>query len=374
MIYRLIVFVFLLTFFLSCSHQKSSTAKEKGDTITLKYAENLTMVRFSNYTLVDLKNPWKQGKSLHRYIVLHNRHTVPSASLPQGTIIKQPISRSVVFGTAHASLLLMLKAHAQIAGVCDLKYMLLPNIHNQVKVGKIIDCGDGMMPNVEKIVEMGADALLVSPFENSGGYGALEKLGIPLIECADYMETSPLGRAEWMKFYGLLFGREKEADSLFQEVETAYLKSKKEVNQIAYCPSVLTERRTGTTWYVPGGRSTIAIMLKDAGAKYPFSDTSASGSIPMPFENVLEKAGESDVWIFKYNDKNNITRNELLAEYGGYRTLKAFKTQNIWACNASYKPYFEETPFRPDYLLKDFIILFHPSKNKQQLRYFKQVK
>ena len=86
----------------------------------------------------------------------------------------------------------------------------------------IVDCGDAMNPDIEKIVELDADAILLSPFENSGGYGQLEKLGVPLIECAEYMETSALGRAEWMRFYGLLYGCEAQADSLFAVVEKEY--------------------------------------------------------------------------------------------------------------------------------------------------------
>ncbi len=370
---RLVLLYILISIFASCNRQRTETDKGGGDTIALKYAENIVMVKHPGFIVVDMKDPWKEGKSLHRYVIVQGKE-VSAHHLPQGTVIKQTPSRTVVFGTAHAALMQMLGVEDLIGGVCDLKYMLLPAIQTKVKSGGIVDCGDAMLPDVEKIVDMQADALLVSPFENSGGYGMLDKLNIPIIECADYMETSPLGRAEWMKFYGLLFNCEAQADSLFNKVEREYLKWKKIAASSRLSPSVITERKTGSTWYVPGGRSTIGIMLKDAGGRYAFSDTQRSGSLPLPFESVLEKAGNADLWLFKYNAEKDITRGELLSEYDGYRTLKAYRDGRIWACNASYRPYFEETPFRPDYLLRDLVILLHPALKLGQLRYFKHVR
>lgn len=109
-----------------------------------------------------------------------------------------------------------------------------------------------MNPDIEKVIDMHPDGILLSPYENSGGYGRIEKLNIPILECADYMETSALGRAEWVRFYGLLFGKEAEADSLFAGVEEAYLSLRNQVKDITPKPTVITELKTGGTWYVPG--------------------------------------------------------------------------------------------------------------------------
>ncbi|MDK7751091.1 ABC transporter substrate-binding protein, partial [Brevibacterium sp. UMB10442] len=118
--------------------------------------------------------------------------------------------------------------------------------------GKITDCGESMKPNVEKIITLEPQAIFVSPFENSGGYGRLDKAGVPLIECAEYMETSALGRAEWMKFYGILVGKEKEADSLFNVVKTNYWKLHNLAKKSKLSRSVLPDRKVGSVWYVPG--------------------------------------------------------------------------------------------------------------------------
>ena len=132
-----------------------------------------------------------------------------------------------------------------IAGVADLKYIKIPWIQQQVQQGKITDVGDGLSPVVEKIIDQRPDALFLSPFENSGGYGKLEDIDIPIVECAEYMESTPLGRAEWLRFYGLLFGCEQKADSLFDAIDKNYNQLKTLVTQ-KNRPSVLLDNVTGS--------------------------------------------------------------------------------------------------------------------------------
>ena len=116
-----------------------------------------------------------------------------------------------------------------------------------------MNAGDAMNPDIEKIIDFHPDAILLSPFENGGGYGRIEKLGVPIIECADYMETSPLGRAEWMRFFGLLFGRQQQADSLFYRVRNEYIRLKGLVGKLNRRPTLISELKNGSAWYVPGG-------------------------------------------------------------------------------------------------------------------------
>ena len=123
--------------------------------------------------------------------------------------------------------------------------------------------------------------------------------------------------------------------------------------------SVITERKTSGVWYVPGGQSTIGQMLKDARAHYAFADDHQAGSLSLSFETVLDRAGQSDVWLFKYNG-HPATLQELAAEYAGYRQFKAFRTHNVYACDCTRKPYFEQVSFHPDRLLSDIIQIVHP--------------
>ena len=384
----LIIGLTLLLLSAGCRQGRVATAAFEGDTLRMKYAGNIVITRDSTLTKVELRNPWGEGV-LHRYWLVPRDADGDFSSL-EGTVVRVPLRRSVVFNTAHASLLLMLKADEAIVGVADLKYMLLPEIHRRVALGKgtedsengffgrkngpIVDCGDAMAPDIEQIADLEADAILLSPFENSGGYGNLEKLGVPLVECAEYMETSALGRAEWMRFYGLLYGCEARADSLFAEVEREYLETKVSGSgQRGAKLSMLTERLTGNTWYVAGGRSSVARLIADAGGDYAWATDRHSGSLPLSFETVLDKAADADVWIFNDVGSTPPTRRKLAAEHHGYTAFKAFRDANVYYVNSMQVPYFEQVTFRPDWLLRDYVILLNPERQGDSLRYFKKI-
>jgi ABC-type Fe3+-hydroxamate transport system substrate-binding protein len=237
--------------------------------------------------------------------------------------------------------------------------------------GSIADVGNGMNPDIEKIIDLHPDAIMLSPFENSGGYGRVEKLNIPIIECADYMETSALGRAEWMRFYGLLFGEAQKADSLFAEVEKNYNELKALVAPLSSAPSVISELKNGSAWYVPGGKSTSARIYADAGANYVFADDEHSGSVPLAFETVFDKGQNADFWLIKYNQAIDKTYKELEQDYAPYTGFRAFKERNIYGCNTGKVDFYEDSPFHPDRLLKDLIKIFHPTLLEgYELKYF----
>lgn len=359
---------------LSCGHRQMPTASEEGDTLRFKYAQLIEVVRHQDYTEVNIKNPWKEGKMLHRYqLVPEASAEMPDAENP-ATVVRIPLQRSVIFTSVHAALMQQLEAEGQVAGVADLKYMKVPFVQEGVQQGRIIDCGDGMSPMIEKIIDAQADAILLSPFENSGGYGRLEDIDIPLIECAEYMEQSPLARAEWLRFYGLLYGCQHKADSLFALVDSNYHALKQLAKTSTVRRSVLMDKQTGSVWYVPGGQSTIGQMLQDAQSNYPFADDEHSGSLALPFEAVLEKAGEADVWLFRYDAPQPITRQQLLSEQPGYPQLRPMREDQLYGCNVTTSMFYEETPFRPDLLLQDFIHILHPDiPNLPPLRYYHKV-
>ena len=379
---RTVRFLFLTTIVVlltACRGGQTSSVQAVGDTLAFKYATQLTVVRYDGYTVATLKNPWKEGMTLHQYLLVPTSAAADSSlftlhsSLPNATVIRTPLSRSMIFSTVHCAMLMDFGKQDCIAGVADLKYIKIPWIQQQVQQGKITDVGDGLSPVVEKIIDQRPDALFLSPFENSGGYGKLEDIDIPIVECAEYMESTPLGRAEWLRFYGLLFGCEQKADSLFDAIDKNYNQLKTLVTQ-KNRPSVLLDNVTGSVWYVPGGKSTIGQMIQDAGGNYPWAADEHSGSVSLPFENVLEKAGETDVWLFRYSSDHDITYDELRSEHHGYNQFKAFRDKNVYGCNVELSPFYEETPFRPDWLLNDFIHILHPElEGLAPLRYYKKL-
>lgn len=373
-----ITFVLILVVsLLSCGGHQSGGQQEEGDTLSLQYARLLTLVEHDGYTVADISNPWKPGKRLHRYYLVPRTSDISHqpSDFPDGTVIEIPIQRAAVFTTVHCALLTELGLGSKIVGVADAKYIKVPYIQQQLDAGRIVDCGNGLNPVVEKIMDVKPEVVMLSPFENSGGYGKTEEIGIPLIECAEYMESSPLARAEWMRFYGMLFGVGEQADRLFHEVDSSYTALRELAAKAGKGRSVLVDKITGSVWYMPGGRSTIGQMLLDAGAQYPWASDEQGGSLSLPFETVLEKGGEADVWMLRYSSDHDLSYAELLSEYHGYSRLKAFRQHEVYGCNVEQSMFYEDTPFHPDRLLSDFLQILHPDIiGLPSLRYYKKVK
>mgnify|MGYP002761658748 FL=1 len=382
----------------ACQGGKTAAGMEEGgDTLQMKYAQLLTIVSHDEqgYTEVKVHNPWKEGTELHRYILVpkgkegdatmaklagqaHGEGKKAATLGVKTDTVRTPLESNLVFTAPHCQLLTELGCQNAITGVCDKDYINIPDIKSRAQADAkvahpIMDCGSSMQPDIERIIALHPEALLISPFENNGGYGKLDKLRIPIIETADYMETSPLGRAEWIKLYGLLLSSSK-ADSLFSAIEKEYLQLKAEAAKLPLGLSILTERKTGNVWYVPGGKSTMGILLRDAHAKYIFADDQHSGSLSMSPEQIIAKGNQVDVWAFKYFGGNALTKNDLLAEYQGYQALKAFQTGTVYETDTSCEPYFELTSFHPEILLREFTILSHPEAGDKfgKLRFYKK--
>lgn len=345
----------------ACQNHKAQDRNRQGDVLT--YARLLTISEHDGQAEVTVSDPWHEGRALQKVLVADGR----KAHLPR------PFERAVVFTASHCQLMEYLGLADRIVGVCDAQYIHIADIQQRLRDGRISDCGNAMSPDIERIVSLRPDVIIVSPFEGSGGFGKLETLGVPIIQAADYMETSALGRAEWMRYYGRLFGQAGRADSLFHVVATNYQRLRRYAARLPKGRSILTERKTGATWYTPGGTSSVGIIIRDANGRYAFADDRHGGSLALSAEQIIARAGESDVWAFKYNGTTPMSRKDLLEEYHGYSALKAFRTGEIYECNTTSIPYFEEVPFRPDYLLREMIILLHPEVKLGKLRYYQRL-
>lgn len=339
----------------------------------MDYSSLLTIQQCEDYIYAQIKDPWDSAHILHKYILVDKDAERP-ATLPEGDVVRIPLTNSVVYTSVHCSLVDELGAYSSIKGVCDLKYIDIEKLQKDCSEGKIADLGEGTNPNIEAIIELSPDAILLSPFQNSGGYGKLGKLGIPIIECADYMETSALGRAEWMKFYGLLFGKKETGETLFSNVETEYNDLKTLAEKAEQRPTVITDFKFGSSWYVPGGNSTVGRILADAGADYIFKERPESGSVPLDPEVVFDRAIDAECWVVKYSQATEKTYAEIATDYSNYSKMAAFKNRNIYACNTIKVPFYEETPFHPNRLLKDYVKIFHPELLPDyKLRYFSKI-
>ena len=369
------LFCFILLFNSSCIfHTKDSNRKANistSESTIFKYAKNIIIKRNKDYILVKIKDPWNKGQLLHSYILIYPGKKAPENI--KGTVVHIPIDNIIVYSSVHLSMINDLGEISKVKGACETKYITSDNIIELIKQGKISDVGKSTSPNLESIIDLKGQVIIASPFRNSN-YGSIKKLNIPIIESADYMENDPLGRCEWIKFFGLLLNREKEADSLFHSVESNYLYLKQLVKKEEYHPTVISEKKYGGTWFVPSGDSYMSCFFKDAGANYLYKNTEGTGSKAFTFESVLEKCINSDFWLIKYYSENDMTYNSLKQEYTPYSNFDAFKNKTIYGCNTIRNSYYDDITIHPDYILKDLISIFHPNLlPKYKRKYFKKI-
>lgn len=353
----LITFILTLT---GCNRQqpvRQSDAKPSSE-YTVYYAKGFQVKKFDDYTTVSVRDPWDTTRMLQTYILVDRDKEIPT-DLPQGTLVRVPLTGVVTYSTIHCSTLNELNQTGILKGVCEPEYIKIDAIQKRLKDGSIDNLGMASKPDAEKIIMLSPDAIFATPIQG-WTYGSIEKTGIPILETTDYTESHPLGRAEWIRFYSLFTGTEKLADSLFHITEKNYNEIKDAIAKTTNRPSALQDLRYQGKWNMPGGKSFMANMLADAGASYPWADSPSSTYMPLSFETVLDKAGESDVWIIKYNWPKDMTYETLKKEYKPYANFKAFKEKNVYGCNTAYSSYYEDLPIHPDYILKDLAYVFHP--------------
>ncbi len=362
-------FVVLLS---SCAGTCGQFQPVEGEELPMKHSSLLSIVDCDGYTVVDIADPWGES-TLVRYLLVHADSTLPSA-MPKGTLLRTPLQNVILLSGVHAALLSELGVGESIKGVCDSRYMYNDAVADGLVAGDVVDCGSSLNIDAEAVMQVAPDGIFVLPYEN-GGFGKLENLGFPLIICADYMETSPLGCAEWMRFYGRLFGLAAESDSLFAAVCREYEALSSAAKAAGYTPGLMCELKSSSAWYVPCGESTMGRMYADAGADYLFSYCAGSGSVPLSYEVVLDKAYDADVWLLKYNSEVDMTYTSLLSDFAGYSHFRPFKERNIYACNTRYRHLFEETAFHPERLLKELVAILHPELlSDYTLQYYEKMR
>ena len=372
-------------------------------------ARGITITRCDGYTVVEVANPWRKGEVLHTYILVPryadaasspNKAEANTASsqsqnkadadaaqspniaaadaaptsaeavasavreelplpegLPQGTVVRVPIERAVIYSSVHAGVMKELGAFSAVRGVCDAQYYTMPEVQSGLDDGSIADCGNSLSPTIERLVALKPDAIILSPFQNAG-YGVLTNLGVPIIECADYMEHTPLGRAEWIKLFGELLCCREKADSIFQATADEYSALTALTATVEHRPKVISEMITSGVWFVPGGDSYMAHLFTDAGASYPWSDDTNSGSLSLDFSQVLARAQDADFWLIKPDRRLSYSDFEAINPL--HTKFKAFSNRTVYQCVTTETSLFTDFPFHPQVLLRDYVAIFHP--------------
>ncbi len=342
-----------------CSCGNTAYRQQSCDTLRMDYSCLLHIERHAGYTLVTIADPWSDNAVLHQYALVPDNADEPAELPDETTIIRTPLKRMCVSTSVHVNLFRQLGTLDQVGSVCDANYIMDSTVLRQIDDGKIRNAGSSMNPSTERIVQLNTDAILMSPFKGTS-YGVIEKTGIPIVECADYMETSALGRAEWIKFYGMLVGKEREAVALFNKIRDNYLSLKSIASGVHKHPKLLVDMMNARTWYLPGGNSIYGELFADAGADYSIGDKTLSGTQSLSLEKVMTTSLDADVWIIKYGRSEDYSYSELGKENSAYTKFRAFKSHNIYGCNTTKVPFYDEAPFRPDLLIADMIKIFHP--------------
>ncbi|MDR0833554.1 MAG: ABC transporter substrate-binding protein [Candidatus Symbiothrix sp.] len=363
---------------ISCQGKQAVSSVSTDGQDSLYYAQNFTIESYPGYEVISIRNPWKEGDILQTYVLVPENLTLPD-SLPEGTLLRTPLTHTVTFSSVVCGMMDELGVTGRLVGVGDATYILTPSIQAGLADGSIQDVGQEMQPNVEKLILLEPQLIMTTPI-NESAVGALRAtpLHAPTIPCLDYLENHPLGQAEWIRLFGRLFGEKELADSLFFATVEAYESLRQSVSEVKNRPTVFTEKKYGDFWYVPGGKSYTTHLLQDAGADYIWKDNSSTGNISLSFETVLDKAEKADFWLIKYyqlpvtsyqlpvtgyrlsDDDAMLTYRQLVGEDPKYALFDAFKNHNIYACNTAQSTYYQEVILHPDRLLQDLIKVFHP--------------
>ncbi|MBR2474987.1 MAG: ABC transporter substrate-binding protein [Bacteroidaceae bacterium] len=368
---RVLIYILPIFIFLACSKvgDNNITIPASND-----YAQGFAVAEFDNYKVVEVRNPWDTLKILQRYILVPKGCELPD-KIPHGTIIRTPISRAVVYASLHCGMIKELRKSEAIAGICDVHYNADSTLKNRVKRGEIADLGSSFLPDIEKIISVSPEIIILSPYKDRDE-DKLSQLGIPIVEMADYMESVPLARTEWLKFISMLFDCEEVADSIFETTKKEYLRLSEIGRSVTHKPTLFCELKTGGVWYQPGGESYMAQLYRDAGIDYLWSDNSNKGSISLSFEEVFSRASNADLWFIKYADESDKTLKSLANEYALYDKFKPYKNKSVWGVNALKVPFYEEMPLYPHYVLRDLMIVAHPEMfdKSETMRYFKKLR
>lgn len=365
---------------LSCSdNKKGDRIQTEGDipipAITnIRYAKRFNITYYNSYKKLTVNEPWSGSDDTLVYIITGDESILAAyRGNDDIELIRQPIKNIVCFSTTHLPFLELINEEGRLIGFPTIDYIYSEKIRNLARDGKIQDLGPSNEINFEALLEL--NPKLVMAFTMGNELSMLRKIqlsGIPMVLNADYLEDHPLGRAEWIKFMAAFFNKDLIADSIFNEIEKSYLKTKTKMDDFDDRPGIFTGVVYGDTWFMPGGKHYGTRFFNDAGGHYLWSDNESENILQLSFESVYEKAGSADFWIgtATYNSLREIEQADVR-----YKDFKAFKAGNIYNYSARVRDkggnaYFEMGYARPDIILKDLAKIFHPDEMKDHQFYF----
>lgn len=367
---KIISFLLLLFTIISCNKKESKTSENTINN-EIKHAKGLTILTKENYSIVEVSSPWPNSKKKFLYILKKKNAVIPT-EYKNFTQIQVPIHNIVLTSTTHIPSLDMLGEENKLIGFPNLNYISSEKVRNLIDTRKIKELGSNQSLNTEVILDLQPDVIMGYGLDNKNPtLDNLEKNGLKVILNGDWNEQSPLGKAEWIKLFGVLFGKEKQANEIFNSIEKTYNETLKLVEKTKAKPTVLSGSLYEDKWYLPQGGSWGAKFITNANGNYLWSKTKGTGSLALSFEKVYSIAKNADIWFMD----QYTSLEEIKNANPHYSQFKAFKTKNIYSFSKKKGKtggviYYELAPNRPDLVLKDLVKIFHPELLPNYQLYF----
>ena len=353
----------VLLLFVGCQPKKAADKNKIKTQQSLKYATGFTLEKNSNFTLLTVKNSFPEDHNEYNYILYKKGVVIPD-SLNNYTAIEVPIKTIAVTSTTHIPSLEMLNEVESLVAFAGLNYISSKKTRSRIDAGKVKELGNNNGLNTEILFELQPDVLV--GFTVDSDYKTKDNLvanGQKVIMNADWTETSPLGKAEWIKFFGALYDKNELADSLFNKIETDYLETKERAKTALRKPTVMAGAIYQDQWFLPNGNSWAAQLIADANGEYLWAKTSGTGSLSLSFESVLVIAQNANYWI---GPAQYTSLAQMKADSENYTLFEAYKKQNVFSFSTKKGAtggviYYELAPNRPDLVLKDIVKMLHPT-------------
>ncbi|WP_245794786.1 ABC transporter substrate-binding protein [Flaviramulus basaltis] len=359
---------------------KSETKKPKLDVtienpMELKYAKGFSITDYKTYKIITIKNPWPKAEKNYKYVLINKENAAKTSFMidEYDGIIIEPIQKIVVTSTTHIPALELLNVEQTLVGFPGTDYISSEKTRKRINNKSIRELGKNEGINTEVLLELKPDLVIGFGIDgNNKTFETIKKSGIPVIYNGDWVENSPLAKAEWLKFFGALYNKEKQADSIFNTIEKNYLEAKNLAKYVKNKPSILSGAMHNDVWYLPNGKSTEAQLLKDAHVDYLWKESEGSGSLQLSFESVFVKAKDADIWLSPSNYKS---LEALKNGSSQHAMFEAFKNKKVYTfTNTTGETggvlYYELGMSRPDLVLKDIVKICHPNLLKNYTPYF----
>ncbi len=328
----------------------------------VRYAKGFSIQNYDGYSVVKVKNPWPKATKTYTYILKEKNGIVPD-SLRQNLIIPVPIKTIVVTSTTHIPSLELLDEVNTLIGFPHCDYISSEKVRARIDTGNIKELGNNQDLNTEVLLDLQPNVIIGYGIDNKNPtLDNLQKSGLKVMLNGDWNEENALGKAEWIKFFGALYGKQKQATALFTKIEKDFLKTIRIAKMAKTTPSILAGDMFEDRWYLPRGTSWGSLLLKQANGNYLWQETSGTGSLSLSFETVFEKAKSADVWI---TSGQFSSLKEMANSNPHYTKFDAFKNKNVYSFSGKKGKtggilYYELAPNRPDLVLKDLVKILHP--------------